>query len=156
MKRWLTLGASGKESKMGRKILFFGGLFMVLLVGNVAAAGPPVSVSPPEGKEKVKFAISFVVNRNVGGYRWLSVSVVSDVERNDCEHQEEARISYAPKGKRVTVILEPIDKLRWCPGVYRGEVRLDSRVGCGEPGIDKSTCSRYGSVVSRFSFTVVS
>jgi hypothetical protein len=136
-----------------RKLVFVGvvGLFVT---SAVAMAAIRVSVSPAEGSPRTKFTVSFVVDRPVSGYQWLTVEVVSPTRHSDCEYQESAAVTYAPKGRRVSVELRPVDKLRWCPGVYRGTVHRDTRIGCGEAGLDRGPCSRIGPTVARFSFSV--
>jgi hypothetical protein len=120
----------------------------------MALAAVPVTVSPNHGSPTTKFRVDFDADKQLSGDRWYTVEVVSAVTRNDCEHQESAAVSYAPKGSHVAVVLRPVDKLRWCEGVYRGAIHLDRRIGCGQPGPDLGPCSVKGPTVARFTFTV--
>jgi hypothetical protein len=45
-----------------------------------------------------KFTVSFVVDRKPSADRWIQVAVLSPVRRRDCENEETAVITYAPKG----------------------------------------------------------
>ena len=63
-------------------------------------------------------------------------------------------VTYAPIGRRVKVVLRPVDRFRWCRGVYRGEIQVHRRTGCGEQGLDRGTCSTSGRAAARFSFMV--
>mgnify|MGYP006353012265 CR=1 FL=1 len=134
------------------------GLMCVLVGILVASAGATaavrVSVTPLEGKPRTKFTVSFKVDRKLTGDRWFVVSVVSPVRRRDCEYEESAVVSYVPAGRRVNVLLRPVDKFRWCPGTYGGEIQVHRRTGCGEPGIDQGACSTSGRPAARFSFAV--
>ena len=131
------------------------GLLIAVLVTSVAAvAAIRVSVTPLEGTSKTKFAVSFVVDRKVSGDSWLTVAVLSPIRQNDCENAESAAVTFAPKGRRVKVVLRPVDKLNWCPGVYLGEIHVEHRIGCGGAGLDQGPCSTNGATVARFRFTV--
>jgi hypothetical protein len=129
-------------------------LIAVLVTSVAAMAAVRVSVTPLEGTAKTKFTVSFVVTRKVSGDSWLTVAVLSPIRQNDCENAESAAVTYAPKGRRVTVVLRPVDKLRWCPGVYRGDIHVEHRIGCGGAGLDEGPCSTNGATIARFSFTV--
>jgi hypothetical protein len=120
----------------------------------IALAALPVTVSPNHGSPTTKFRVDFGVDKQLSADRWYTVEVVSAVTRNDCEHQESATVSYAPKGSHVAVVLRPVDKYRWCAGAYRGTIHLDRRIGCGNPGPDLGPCSVKGPTVARFAFTV--
>ena len=120
----------------------------------MALAAVPVTVFPNHGSPTTRFRVDFDADKQLSGDRWYTVEVVSAVTRNDCEHQESAAVSYAPKGSHVAVVLRPVDKLRWCEGVYRGAIHLDRRIGCGQPGPDLGPCSVKGPTVARFTFTV--
>ena len=132
------------------------GVVVGILVTSVGAiAALRVTVTPLEGTPRTKFTVSFVVDRELTGGRWLEVKVVSPSTRSDCERQESETVSYAPKGKRVDVVLRPWDRLRWCPGVYRGTIRVARRVGCGGPdGPNTGPCWTNGPILARFSFSV--
>jgi hypothetical protein len=127
---------------------------VVVVTSAVALAAVPVTVSPKSGAATSKFTVTFAVDRELSSDLWYTVEVVSPVKRNDCEYQESSTVSYAPRGKKVAVVLRPVDKFRWCAGVYRGTVHLDRRIGCGQPGPDLGPCSVKGPMVARFSFTV--
>lgn len=132
------------------------GLLLVLLGSGVSLAGSsngvaihPI-VSPATGNEKTVFVVRFVVDRRVDGYRWLTVELVSAGNQKDCEHQESATVTSTPKGQRVSVTLRPIDKYRWCTGTYNGKIRVEYRIGCGDPGLDQGPCYTTGPTVARF------
>ena len=128
-------------------------VFVGVLVTSLTALGATrVSVSPAQGRPGTKFTVSFVVDRKLSQYHWLTVRVVSPIQRGDCEYQESADVTFAPKGRRVDIELRPFDRYRWCPGVYRGTVRVENRVVCG--GSETSFCSTDGPFLARFSFTV--
>jgi hypothetical protein len=138
-----------------RKLVVTGVTAGILVATSaIALAAVPVTVSPNHGSPTTKFRVDFDVDRQLSGDRWYTVEVVSAVTRNDCEHQESAAVSYAPKGNHVAVVLRPVDKLRWCEGVYRGTIHLDRRIGCGQPGPDLGPCSVKGPTVARFTFTI--
>ena len=129
-------------------------VFVGILVTSVAAtAALQVSVTPAKGKPTTKFTVSFVVDRKPSADRWIQVAVLSPVRRRDCENEETAVITYAPKRRRVDVVLRPVDKRRWCVGRYEGLVEPVRRERCEQPGIDMGTCSVSGPVF-RFSFLV--
>jgi hypothetical protein len=98
--------------------------------------------------------VTFVVDRVVTSDRWLTVEVVAASRRHDCEHEESGAVTYAPVGSRVVVRLHPIDKFRWCSGVYHGNIHVERRIGCGEPGFDIGPCSTNGPTVARFTLRV--
>lgn len=130
-------------------------VFVGILVTSVAAtAAPRIFVTPAKGKPTTKFTVSFVVDRKLSADRWFQVSVRSPVRRRDCENEETAVISYAPTGRRVDVVLRPVDRGRWCAGLYEGLFEELRRDRCEGPGIDMGTCSIGGPVVVRFSFRV--
>jgi hypothetical protein len=132
------------------------GAFVAILVASaVAMAALRVTVKPLEGNPRTKFTASFVVDRQLAGIQWLTVKVVSPVVQSDCEREETETVSYVRRGQRVDVVFRPFDRSRWCPGVYRGTVRVARRVSCG--GAERPNngpCWTDGSVIARFSFTV--
>ena len=75
---------------------------LVLSVGAEAAIR--VTVTPLEGTPTTTFTVSFVVDRELSGDRWLAVRVQSPVRRTDCENHESASVSFAPRGRRVNVV----------------------------------------------------
>ena len=137
-----------------RRLCFISVFVGILVVSVAAAAAIRVSVTPLEGTATTKFTVSFVMDRKVTGDRWLSVQVLSPLRQNDCENEESANVTYVPKGRRVNVELRPVDKLKWCPGIYRGNIHAEFRVPCGGAGLDEGPCSQYGSTIARFRFTV--
>jgi hypothetical protein len=138
-----------------RKLIVLGvAVGVVVVTSAIALAAVPVTVSPADGPPKTNFTVKFAVDRELSSERWFTVEVVSAVKRNDCEYQEASAISYAPKGRRVAVVLRPVDKFRWCEGVYRGTIHVDHRIGCGQTGLDLGPCSERGPTVARFRFTV--
>lgn len=132
------------------------GVLLVMLGPGVSLAGSSSGVaihpivSPATGNENTVFVVRFVVDRRVDGYRWLTVELVSAGKRKDCEHEESATVTSTPKGQRVSVALRPIDKLRWCTGIYNGKIRVEYRIGCGLPGLDQGPCFTTGPTVARF------
>jgi hypothetical protein len=137
-----------------RHVGLIGVLIGILVTSVAATAAIRVSVTPVEGTPRTKFTVSFVVDRKVTGDRWLTVRVNSPVSRNDCENVESRDVTYAPKGRRVNVLLRPLDKGRWCPGVYGGDIHVEYLTPCGGAGLDEGYCSRNGATVGRFSFSV--
>jgi hypothetical protein len=132
-----------------------GVLVGILVASAVAMAALRVTVKPLEGNPKTKFTASFVVDRQLAGVQWLTVKVVSPVVQSDCEREETETVSYVRRGQRVDVVFRPFDKSRWCPGEYRGTVRVARRVSCGgAEGPNTGPCWTDGSVIARFSFTV--
>lgn len=145
--------------------VFVGVLVVGVLVVSVGAmAAIRVSVTPLKGTPKTKFTVSFVVDRKVTGYRYLIVRATGPGlgPKVGCEYQETADVTYAPKGQRVNVVLQPLDMGRWCPGVYSGDINVEYRTPCeGGVGATKrdtegpcSTQDVYDSTVARFRFTV--
>jgi hypothetical protein len=131
------------------------GVFVAILATSVAAmAALRITVTPLEGTPRTKFTVSFVVDRELSNGRWLVVKVVSPVTQSDCEYQESDTVSYAPKGRRVNVVLRPWDRHRWCPGAYSGTVRVARRVSCSSDGPNTGPCWTDGALLARFSFSV--
>lgn len=127
----------------------------ILVTSAVAMAALRVTVTPLEGTTKTKFTASFVVDRQLAGIQWLTVKVVSPVVQSDCEREETETVSYVRRGQRVDIVFRPFDRFRWCPGVYRGTVRVARRTSCGgSEGPNTGPCWTDGSVIARFSFTV--
>ena len=135
-------------------------MLALLPVGTTAATTLPVTVLPGVGSTTEAFTIAFTTDRDLSPSRFLEIKVVSAVRRPSCEHTEFADITYARKGQRIVVVLRPIDKSRWCPGIYRGTVGRWVRAShCGK-GVDNFPCTSpdetrpNGNVVGRFQFRI--
>jgi hypothetical protein len=143
-----------------RKLLLVAALAAAILtpMSSSALAAIRISVSPEQGKQGTTFSVSFVSDRAVSGIRWFTIEVTAPDALRTCEYTESATVTFVRRGQRVSVPFTPFDKSRWCPGEYRGIVRVDRRVRCGTPGVDRvgEYCSRNGSIIGRFSFHVAS
>jgi hypothetical protein len=139
-----------------RRLGCFIAVFVGILVASaVATAALRVTVKPLEGNPRTKFTASFVVDRQLAGVQWFTFKVVGPVVQRDCEREETETVSHVRRGQRVDVVFRPFDRFRWCPGTYRGTVRVDRRVSCGgAEGPSTGPCWTEGSVIARFSFTV--
>jgi hypothetical protein len=118
---------------------------VVCAIGLAWPAARPATtapvVTPAEPAPTQPVTIAFTAPSTVDdGSRWYSVSVTAPSRSSGCEFYEETTTTSAHKGRRVSVVLRPVDKGRWCAGEYTGEVNLESRTRCGDR-IDEYTCS---------------
>jgi hypothetical protein len=108
--------------------------------GLAAPSNAPV-VTPAQPAPTQAVTVSIKAPVNVGdGTRWYEVEVTAPSRSSACEFYEMADATTARKGRRVQLILRPVDKGRWCPGEYTGTLTLQKRVRCDDR-IDEDICT---------------
>jgi hypothetical protein len=107
---------------------------------HAAALLTAIVVTPAQPAPTDPVTVAFKAPAAVAdGSRWYDVEVTAPERHTDCEHHEATDATFARKGRRVRLVLRPVDKGRWCPGEYTGAVYLNRRVRCDDR-IDDGEC----------------
>jgi hypothetical protein len=123
------------------------------MIPLVAASPVHVVVTPARPTAAQAVTVEFTAPATVGdGTRWYAVYIASPEPSSRCENNEESDTTVARRGRRVRLVLRPVDKGRWCRGEYTGEIDLERRVRCDDR-IDDGSCSEPRRIAG-FSFEV--
>jgi hypothetical protein len=120
----------------------------------LAAASPiHVVVTPARPTPAQAVTVEFTAPSTVSdGSRWYAVSISAPEPSSRCENNEETDTTVARRGRRVRLVLRPVDKGRWCDGEYTGEIDLERRIRCDDR-IDDGSCYEPRRIAG-FSFEV--
>jgi hypothetical protein len=115
-----------------------------------------VSVKPPSGSSRTRFAISFQAAEatgRVGSVRRAYRVTASDPGRGGCQSSASAVAPSSKAGSEVRVALSPSRPGGWCPGTFHGVVWLVTTIAC-PPGEACPALLIQPQMVGRFTFHV--